>query len=44
MKLMPASAAFAMMRPAVGSSVGPPNIIAPRHSGDTFTPLRPSLR
>jgi transposase-like protein len=28
----------------VGSSVGPPNIMVPRQSGDTLTPLRPSGR
>src|SRR5688500_7859477 len=44
MKLTPASRAFATMRSAVASSVGPPNIIVPRQSGETFKPLRPSLR
>jgi chromate transporter len=32
------------MRAAVVSSVAPPNIIVPRHSGETFTPLRPKER
>src|ERR1700743_2369990 len=44
MKLMPASRAFAMMRPEVASSVGPPNIMVPRQIGETFRPLRPSWR
>src|SRR6185437_6022466 len=44
MKLTPCSRARATMRRAVGSSVGPPNIIVPRHNGETFSPLRPSLR
>src|SRR3954452_21683129 len=44
MKLIPASRAPAMMRPDVGSSVWPPNIIVPRQSGETFRPDRPSLR
>jgi hypothetical protein len=30
-----------MIRFAVGSSVAPPNIIVPRHSGDTRSALRP---
>src|ERR1039458_512797 len=33
-----------MMRAAVASSVTPPNIMAPRHNGDTFSPLCPRLR
>src|SRR5215207_8593423 len=44
MKLMPASRALATIRAAVGSSVGPPNIIVPRQIGETLTPLRPRLR
>src|ERR1700730_4201010 len=44
MKLTPASRALAMIRCAVASSVGPPNIMVPRQSGDTFNPLRPSER
>src|SRR5689334_13024530 len=44
MKLIPASRAFAMIREDVASSVGPPNIIVPRHIGEIFRPLRPSLR
>src|SRR5262245_20891893 len=44
MKLTPASRACATMRCAVGSSVGPPKFMVPRHSGETFRPLRPSLR
>src|SRR5581483_1803935 len=44
MKLMPASRAFATMRAEVASSVGPPNIMVPRQIGETFRPLRPSLR
>jgi hypothetical protein len=30
-----------MMRAAVASSVWPPNFIAPRQSGETFSALRP---
>src|SRR5258707_281154 len=44
MKLTPWSLALAAMRVAVASSVGPPNIIVPRQSGETFTPLFPRLR
>src|SRR5215207_7852188 len=44
MKLMPASRALATIRAAVGSSVGPPNLIVPRQIGETLTPLRPRLR
>jgi len=44
MKLTPASRALAMMRWAVGSSVAPPNIMVPRQSGETLSPLRPRLR
>src|SRR5215813_3564054 len=44
MKLIPDSRAFATMRVEVASSVGPPNIMVPRQIGDTFRPLRPSLR
>ena len=44
MKLMPASRALAMIRAEVASSVGPPNIMVPRQIGETFRPLRPSLR
>src|SRR5262249_2465981 len=41
---MPASRALSIMRCEEASSVGPPNIMAPRQSGDTLRPLRPSLR
>ena len=41
-KLMPASRAFATIRVDVASSVGPPNIMVPRHIGEIFRPLRPS--
>src|SRR5579863_645483 len=44
MKLTPCSRAPAMMRAEVGSSVGPPNIMAPRQSFETLRPLRPSAR
>src|ERR1700744_3649845 len=44
MKLMPASRALATMRVEVASSAGPPNIMVPRQIGETFRPLRPSLR
>src|SRR6267154_1316540 len=44
MKLMPASRAFATIRVDVASSVGPPNIMVPRHIGEIFRPLRPSRR
>jgi hypothetical protein len=44
MKLIPASRARAMIRAEWASSVGPPNIIVPRQSGETLRPLRPSLR
>src|SRR5215204_483990 len=44
MKFTPASRALATMRRAVASSVGPPNIIVPRHSGEIFSPLRPRFR
>src|SRR5262245_1008905 len=44
MKLTPCSRACATMRAAVGSSVAPPNIMLPRHSGDTRSPLRPNVR
>src|SRR6267143_3722742 len=43
-KLMPASRAFATIRVDVASSVGPPNIMVPRHIGEIFRPLRPRLR
>src|SRR3954467_451134 len=45
-KLMPASSARWMIRIESSWSVLPhaPNIIAPRHSGLTFTPVRPSGR
>ena len=33
-----------MMRPACVASVGPPNIMVPRQSCDTFMPLLPSTR
>src|SRR5215467_6146643 len=41
---MPASRALLMMRREDASSAAPPNIMAPRQSGDTLRPLRPSLR
>src|SRR6266404_77810 len=44
MKLTPASRAFATIRVEVASSVGPPNIMAPRQIGEIFRPLRPRLR
>src|SRR5947199_10681688 len=44
MKFTPAARALAMIRIDADSSVGPPNIIVPRQSGETFNPLRPSLR
>src|SRR4051812_42401664 len=46
MKLIPASSARWMMRIDSSWSVLPqaPNIIAPRHSGVTLTPVRPSVR
>src|SRR4051794_40413523 len=44
MKLTPCSFAFAIILPAVASSVGPPNIMVPRQSGETFTPDDPRLR
>src|SRR5437867_703717 len=44
MKLMPASSARWIMRIESCSSVGPPNIIAPRQSGDTLIPARPKFR
>src|SRR5476649_924577 len=44
MKLTPASAAESAMRFAVASSVRSPNIIVPRQSSDTFSPLLPSRR
>src|SRR3954454_7047660 len=46
MKLMPASSAAWMMRMDSAWSVLPqaPNIIVPRQSGETWTPVRPSGR
>ena len=44
MKFTPCSRALATMRPAVASSVAPPNVMVPRQSGETFTPLAPRLR
>src|SRR5579862_9808743 len=44
MKLTPCSRARATMRADVASSVAPPNIIVPRQSGDTFSPLTPRRR
>src|SRR4051794_14115280 len=46
MKLIPASSAAWMMRMLSSWSGLPhaPNIIAPRHSGETLTPVRPSVR
>src|SRR5436190_19639820 len=46
MKLIPASSARWMMRIESSWSVLPqaPNIIAPRHSGVTLTPVRPRVR
>ena len=42
MKLTPASRAESTMRLASASSVRSPNIIVPRHSADTLSPLLPS--
>src|ERR1700761_7622543 len=44
MKLIPASRAFATIRPEVASSAGPPNIMVPRQIGEIFRPLRPRER
>src|ERR1700693_2133713 len=44
MKLNPGPAPGATIRAAVASSVAPPNIMVPRHSGETFSPLRPNDR
>ena len=44
MKLTPWSRARATIRAAVASSVAPPNIMVPRQSGETFSPLRPKDR
>src|ERR1700677_5144548 len=44
MKLTPCSRARATIRDDVASSVAPPNIIVPRQSGETFSPLTPSRR
>src|ERR1700761_3753626 len=44
MKFTPWSRARGTVRAAVGSSVGPPNIMAPRQSRDTRRPLRPKVR
>src|SRR5437879_9420207 len=44
MKLIPASRARPTIRDDVASSVGPPNIMVPRHIGEIFRPLRPSWR
>src|SRR5436305_10857542 len=46
MKLIPASSARGIMRMQSSWSVLPqaPNIIVPRHSGLTFTPVRPRVR
>src|SRR3954449_8000374 len=44
MKFTPWSLARSTIRCAVASSVGPPNIIVPRHNGETFSPLRPNPR
>src|SRR5579872_644860 len=43
MKLIPCSRALATIRAAVASSVAPPNIMLPRHSGETRRPLRPKV-
>src|SRR3954454_21039536 len=44
MKFTPWSLARSTIRCAVASSVAPPNIIVPRHNGETFSPLRPNPR
>ena len=46
MKLMPESSAWWIMRIDSSWSAVPqaPNIMAPRHKGLTFTPVRPSVR
>src|SRR5262245_66405692 len=43
-KLIPWSSALCMMRVDAAASVCPPNIIVPRHTGETFTPAKPRLR
>src|SRR5438105_2651079 len=43
MKLIPASSAESTMRAATSSVVRSPNIIVPRQSVDTLSPLEPSL-
>src|SRR5690348_11506442 len=43
MKLRPDSRARSMMVRESASSVRPPNIIVPRHKGETFRPDRPRL-
>src|SRR5688572_11188630 len=44
MKLMPASIALSMIATPSSCGVRPPNIIAPRQSSDTLTPVRPRGR
>src|ERR1041385_6444892 len=44
MKFPPGLRAWATIRAAAASSVGPPKFMVPRQSGETFTPLRPRLR
>src|SRR3954454_6474568 len=44
MKLMPASSDASSIFSDSASSLGPPKFIAPRHSDDTRTPVRPSVR
>src|SRR5215471_2853794 len=44
MKFTPCSRARATIRAAAGSSVAAPNIMLPRQSGETRSPLRPKVR
>ena len=44
MKFTPCSRARSTIRAAAAGSAAPPNIIVPRHSGETFNPLRPNSR
>src|SRR5579871_6916765 len=44
MKFMPCSAPTAIIRSAPAWSVSLPKIIVPRHTGETFRPVRPNLR
>jgi hypothetical protein len=44
MKLIPAASARSMMAMPSSAGVTPPKFIAPRHSEDTITPVRPKGR